>query len=333
MSFELTKAEVLYLQTKEAVLAFIEKITSYGGTINERKLSLSRCERIKEKILSGEMLPFTWVLAFIEAVHRWQREDGQHSMYTFGHLMTAEDWELVRFPVVVLYQEYACETEIDSSALFEQFNASWSARSRVDMIGVHLAAHPELKAAITPEQANKAVQGLQWYLENVEDYPRGSVHAQFELLHQNGEFAKFYRFLGHAGLNLDNTTKELAHKAVIAAMYHTTRQGDDGDTLFWRVVSSRPEAILDETCHEHKLAVFLKKAIRDRCDWTSRQLRDFYTNKNPNPLEIYATCLRVFAAWRKQLPITEAFAPVGDLTAKDVTKKLYPLKGQNYKAA
>lgn len=325
MSFQLTKAEVLHLHTKEEVLAFIEKITNYGGTINERKLSLSRCERIKNKILSGEMLPFTWVIAYIEAMKRRQREDGQHSMYTFVHLMTAEDWELVRFPVVVIYQEYVCETEVDSSALFEQFNASWSARSRVDMIGVHLAANPELKAVITAEQADKAVQGLQWYLENVEDYPRGSVHAQFELLHRNGAFLKFYRFLGE-DLKLDKKTRALAHKAVIAAMFHTLQQGTVEDERFWRKVSARPESILDEASHEYKLAEFLQKSIIQRGDWTARQLKQFYTNKNPNPVEIYATCLRVFGAWKDHLPITEAFRSVLDKTAKDVTRELYPLK-------
>lgn len=326
MSFRLMKAEVLYLNTKEEVLALVGKLFAYGRSESERNLKPSRLEHIKNKILSNEMRPFSWVVAYIEALGLYVNVDGQHSKDVFRNHMSDEDWEQVTYPVVIQYQEWACDTRLDIAALFEQFDTSWSARSRVDMIGAHLAAHPELMEVISKEAADKAVQGLQWYLENVEDYPRVSVHGQFELLHRNGEFATFYRFLGREGLRLDNKTRELAHKAVIAAMYHTTRRGNDSDVRFWRVVSARPEAILDEASHEYKLAVFLQKAVTQRCDWTPRQLNQFYTNKNPNPVEIYATCLRVFASWKKQLPITEAFAPVRDQSAKEVTRKLYPLK-------
>jgi hypothetical protein len=332
MSWHLAKAEMRTLNTMEEVLAEARLLDSYGGYDGEREDKERREAQIREKILSGEMTPFVWAVGHVPSLNLRRRVNGQHSSKTFLKL-TEEEYKMVRYPVVIAYEEYLCETEIDVASLFEQFDQHWSARQREDYIGAHLAVHPELSERLSRQAADRAVQGLTWYLEKVEGYDRGSAHDQYELVHKNSEYETFLRFCGYGQLNLNKKLKELCHKAVVAAMFHTTRQGSNEDRDFWKTVSGGPQSILDQDCHQYKLAVFLENAVVQQYEWPARQRSQFKNKRSPNGIEMYATCLRVFAAWKKGLRLTEAFATVREQNAAEISMKLYPLQSKGDLAA
>lgn len=325
MSFRQSKVEVRTLTTMEEVLAEAKQLESYGGSESEREERERRETQIKERILAGDMTPFRWAVGHVPSLHLRRRVNGQHSSKVFLR-MTEEEYKMVRFPVYIEYEEYECETEIDLATLFEQFDPHWSSRTRPDYIGAHLAVHPGLSKEMSRFAADKAVQGLTWYLEKVDGYDRSSAHEQFELLHKNSEYERFFRFCGYKELNPNKKINEMCHVAVVAAMFHTTRQGSDEDRNFWRTVAAGPEGNPDEDSHAYKLAVFLETAVRRQCEWSARVRGLFKNKQNPNAIEIFTTCLRVFAAWKKGLRLTEAFAAVRDQSAKESVLKLYPLK-------
>ena len=332
MSFRLVhKPEVRELTTRKDVEELAKQIDSYGGTESEREEKARREAQIKDKILQGEMKPFDWAVGYVPGGVR-HRVNGQHSCKVFLAL-NDEEWTQVRFPVYAVYQEWECDTEIDLATLFEQFDAHWSVRSREDLIGAHLGVHPEMLDIVSRKSADKAVQGLMWYLQNVEGYKRGSAHEQFQLLHQNSEKDTFFRFCGREGLNLGPKTRDMSHKAVVAAMFHTTRQGTDDDRNFWKIVSGGPQSMNNQESHAYKLAMFLERATTHECSWPAAQSRQFKNRTGPNPLEIFTTCLRVFSAYKKGLPLSEVFAAVRNQDAKDAVMKLYPLTGTEEIAA
>jgi len=332
MGFHLTKAEIHKLMTMDEVLAEARLLDSYGAYEGEREERERRETNIRERILSGEMTPFRWCVGYVPSIGLRRRVNGQHSSHVFLKL-TEEEYKMVHFPVFIVYEEYECETEIDVATLFEQFDQHWSARSREDYIGAHLAVHPELNQRMSRVAADKVVQGLMWYLENVEGFDKGSAHEQYELLHKNSEYETFMYFCGYGQLNLNKKLKELCHRAVVAAMFHTTRQGSAEDRDFWKVVSGGPQSILDGDSHHAKIAAFLEHAVTQNYDWPTKIRGQFKNKKNPNPIEIFATCLRVFAAWKKGHRLTEAFVSLREQSAQYTVIHLYPLTGKEGLAA
>jgi hypothetical protein len=332
MGFRLVKAEMHKLQTMEEVLAEAQQLDSYGSYEGERGERIRREGFIREKILTGEMTAFRWAVGHVLSLQIRRRVNGQHSSQVFLKL-TDEEWKMVQFPVVIAYEEYDCDTEIDVATLFEQFDQHWSARSREDYVGAHLAVQAELNKCLSRVAADKAVQGLMWYLENVDGFERGTSHDQYELLHKNSEYEAFFHFCGYGQLSLNRQVKEMCHRAVIAAIFHTTRQGTQEDRDFWRVVSGGPQSILDQDSHTYKLAMFLESAVTQQYEWPAKVRKQFKNKKNPNPIEIFSTCLRVFAASKKGLRLTEAWAEVREQNAAKIAEKLYPLQHQHSLAA
>jgi hypothetical protein len=332
MSWHLDKVEVRSLMTMDEVMAEASQLESFGGSDSEREERERRERQIKERILSGDMTPFRWAVGHVPSLKLRRRVNGQHSSKVFLAL-TKEEYQMVHFPVVIIYEEYFCETEIDLATLFEQFDPHWSSRNREDYIGAHLSVHPDLYHSMSRIAADKAIQGLTWYLEKVEGYEKASAHEQFELLHKNSEYEVFLHFCGYDQLNLNKKINEICHKSVVAAMFHTTRQGTESDRHFWRLVSGGPRALPDEDSHEHKLAAFLEQAVSQQHEWPSRVRGQFKNKQRPNGLEIFGTCLRVFAAWKKGLRLTEAFTNMRDMSAKEAVAKLYPLSEKEELAA
>jgi hypothetical protein len=117
----------------------------------------------------------------------------------------------------------------------------------------------------------------------------------------------------------------MSQAPVVAAMFHTLKQGDESDQAFWRQVAGGRMANIDGESYEYKLAEFLEGARDQMHDWPAAIRKRFRNEYRPNQVEIFATCLRVFAAYKKQTPIREAFLPVHDQDVIAIVRRLYPL--------
>jgi hypothetical protein len=328
MAFHKRTGDFKVLETKEQVIALATEFATRGGTPGERPLNPSRLNDIRQKLFSHEDIAFNWALGEVPSLQQRKRVDGQHSAHVFL-TMTAEDWQMVEFPLFFFVQEFECDTTHDLAHLFEQFNAHWSSRSQLDLTGFHLAIQPELHTKVSREAAYRAVQGITWYLTKLYGYKKGKRNEHLDLIHKNGEYEKLFLFFGHDEMNLNpKVSKEIAPQPVVAAIFHTIRQGTEDDKWFWRLAAGRLESIPDQNSYHYKLAKFLRDAITKDFDWPTPQRRLFSNKQNPNATEIFVTCLRTFAIQKKGLPLNDVFIALRDRNIKDLVSTLYPLPSE-----
>jgi hypothetical protein len=334
--FTLKSAAVIEVPTRELVIAKADEVQNLGittsdhaiagMTLDERALHAALEKELHDKFLGGLMKHMDWSIAevFVNGVWIRRRVNGQHSSLVFLNLTDAE-WTLVRFPVVIVETVYTCDTLLDMAVLYEQFDPRKSARTREDLMTVHLANEPDLRGQINSYASTRAVQGIAWYQIKVEGYRRPAISSDLGIVHENDEIHAFLKFCGEGGLRLNRKMSEMASKPVLAAMYHTTRQGGEDDQGFWKRVSGGPQSFSDEDSYGYKLAAFLDQARNKQYEWPRRTREQFYNKKCPDDIEVFATCLRVFAGHKHDTRISEAFMPVKERHAAEIVKRLYPL--------
>jgi hypothetical protein len=332
MAFTYTHADIFLLTTPDEVRKKSSELQALGGTESEREERARRKAHIKEKILRGEMIPFRWSLGHVAVDGSVRRVNGQHSSEVFLEL-TPEEWADVTFPIVVIEEHFECDTPKDRAHLFEQYDPAWSSRSREDTIGPHLALQGDL-AGMNRYAANHATQGLQWYFAKVVGDTKMAADArgQFELLYQNSNIHGFLQFCQSLGLN-KRKTSEMASKPVIAAMFHTIMGGNSTAEEFWHRVSGGTGSILDADSYEYKLAEYLDLARDPRAEWSAQARTKFANRRKPHDVEIFATCLRLFAASHDGVRRVETIEKLRERTAKEVAERVWPLTGRRPAAA
>jgi hypothetical protein len=314
--YQLQKVNVLELHTRDEVTAKASDVQNIGGIQAERSEKAFREHKIREKLLGGLATTFNWAIAEIPALRMRLRVNGQHSSQVFLDLDDS-DWALVKFPVVIIEQVFTCDTLIDASVLFEQFDPAWSSRSKEDLVGVHLANEDDLYGRVSPYAAARATQGIAWYESKVEGKRRATSGDELQIVHENADIHPFLRFCGKDGIDLDRKRAEMGQRPVVAAMYHTTRRGTDEDRAFWKRVSGGKQSF-DEDSYEYKLAVFLDQVRSPEAAWSPATRKLFRNGKKPDDVEIFATCIRVFAAYKFSSRITEAFARVKERDCRKI---------------
>jgi len=322
MGFIFESADVSVLQTRDEVIQKAKALKALGGSECEREERERHEDHLLGVLYRQENIAFHWAVGHVTSDQSARRVNGQHSSAIF--LKEDLDWTLVKFPIVIIEEHYQCDTARDRAHLFEQFDQPWSGRNREDMIGPHLAQQPDLKG-LDRYAANRATQGLQWYLHKVEGATAIGTHArgQFDLLYLNSEIHAFLLFCKSLGLD-KRKTAEMGSKPVIAAMFHTTRQGGQDDQEFWRRVSGGKGSIMDTTSHAYQLAEFLEKARDARADWPTPVRNKFLSKRSPNDVEVFFTCLRLFWGYKHTKPV-EMVEALRGRTAQEVAKKIWPL--------
>ena len=308
----------------EEVIREASDLKVYGKTDSERDFRPYRAAKIREVLVQGYTTPFNWFTGEVPSTGLKRRVDGQHSSEVFLTL-TPEEQEQVVMPIYIVRGHYFCDTEEDLAFLFMQFNQPWSSRSQEDYLGAYLANRPAVAEQINRHAAKYATAGLQWYLQKAESYPGKDQKGQFSLVLRNSAIETFLAFCGHDGLNLQRRNAEISQRPVVAAMFHTTRQGEERDRQFWRQVAGGRVVNTDEESHEYKLAAFLEGTRDPDYEWPAAVRKRFKNEYRPNHVEIFATCLRVFAAGKQHRPIREAFLPVPDQNVMTIIARLYPL--------
>ena len=241
-------------RTPEEVLNIVAELDRCGSAEFEREFyeDKKHVRELKAALLSGLMLTFQWCLALVTATGIWRRVNGQHSSRIFREL-SEEEWQQIQFPVVIYWEEYACDTELDMAELFEQFDQTWRGRSPEDYVGFHLAMHPDLREPIGRHLALHLTGGMRWYFEKLRQQSYTALES-----HQFLHVPSHHPFLAYCGGTLSkNKTHEMLHKAVIAAIFHTLRHDTEEIRAFWKQVAlgmnSNPEG-----SPELKLAEFLE---------------------------------------------------------------------------
>ncbi len=321
MSFRLDHTTVHVCTAIDEVLTLATMVNNLGSGPAEREEKHAREAWIKAKILAGDLLPFQWAIACTPEDPEGKRVNGQHSSNVFLAL-TAEEWQQVPWPITIIIQRYHCATKQDQSILFEQFDDIRSARSKPDKIGAHLAHYPTLLAAIKDRNvAVKLTSGLAWYAKKVAGLAL-QQDSPFELIHHNHDIHAFLVFGGeflHA-----KKTAEMLPAPILAAMYHTTRREPCDAQDFWKDVA-KGTAHLDAESVQAKLADLCDLYSQHECKWPAGVSRHLKDRKKPTDLDMFATCLRAFAAWRKGMKVGELFLPARGRTADELVRELYPL--------
>jgi hypothetical protein len=323
MSFQLQTTEKLTLNTPEEVRTLAQKLADLGGTESEREDKLLRKMRIRAKIFGAEMTPFRWCVGTIASSQLTRRVNGQHSSEVFLEL-TTEEWQQVRFPVCVYWEEYVCDAPVDLAVLFEQFDPHWSARSKDDLIGAHIGVHDDLRQVISRKVARHVTGGLQWYREKVEGH-KATPEGQFGLIHENHDVHAFLTWCGRY-LSTDKTPEMLHPKATIAAIYHCMRDGNPHACVFWERVAGG-KVVNDAETIEYKVAEFLEltRTCKVAEDWPTPIRRHLKQGKQrPSDNDIFATCLRAFAAAMKGQKVGDVFTPARNRSVPQLVAELYP---------
>lgn len=351
MGHVLIAKDILYLHTKDEARQLAKKLQEYGGTESEREVKEARERHIHEKILSPEVMPFKWVIAHVPSENiaarfngdgvekstnvkevfrdltqqEWEevetkRENGSHSSRVVLRL-TDEEWKHVRLPLIVDWEAYACDTRKDQAYLFEQFDPPWSARSKEDYIGAHLAINETLYTRLNRHLATAAINGLTWYMTKVEKDTAIAARPT-ELVYANHDVQPFLLWFGTVAQK--GITTHLFNQPVIAAMYHTTRGGQDKAQLFWRDVA-RGYSALPEGSLAYKLSMFLDNVKNHHFEWKDikRQLKQ--SQFKPNDRDIFGTCLRAVSTAVKDGNLETIFAPAGKKNAAQIAQMIYPL--------
>jgi len=294
MGFRLTKVTPFTCTTPDEVRQHAIKLKGYGGTECEREDKAVRKRRIKAKVLGDEMTLFRWAVGHVLTTGLRRRANGQHSSEVLLEL-TPEEWAKVRFPIVIVWEEYDCDTIRDLPVLFEQFDPQWSNRDGNDIMGAHLGIHEDLHAAgIKGRLALIVANGIVWHRHSVEglNMPK---EAKYQIIHENHDTHAFLTWCG--SFLQKGKTEEMHGCTVIAAMYRTAK--DDASRAFWKRVAGG-KVVNEEDTVEFKLVVFLEMCRDKQAEWPRSVSKSFRLGSNtPTDLDIFATCLRAFSAWRK----------------------------------
>jgi hypothetical protein len=327
--FRKTSVEVKVCETLQEAIAEARALNANGQTANERALNLTHVRKIQDAIVHGETRPFDWAIGTVPSLELTSRVNGHHSSNAFLALdaLSAEEQAKIPMPIHIIYTTYTCDTAEDLPVLYMQFDPNWTSRNKEDYIGAFMANRPELMETTTRVSNKYATAGLLWYLQKAEGFSGRSAREQYHLVLENDEIQHFLEFCGKdPGLDLNRHKREMNQRVVVAAMYHTTRHGTEDDRDFWKRVSGGRSSFGrdEEDSQAAKLAAFLEHT-RDRLyDWPGLKAR-FKNNQAPNELEIFATCLRLFASYKKGTVIGEAVVLLKNQDVTEIIRRLYPL--------
>lgn len=200
----------------------------------ERSLKLNRLQKLHERIKTYGALPFRWQCARIVSLNETVRINGQHSSY-----LITQHPELITDKMVVLLDEYICDTEEDVANLYSQIDSSDSARTQGE-INISTAASVGL-GDCDKYVVNLSITALS--MEKWGDSYRNQLkEARAILIKENSEFVRFFDSI-KSEINSRQWTL-LRRVPVVRAILATWRIDVDACFAFWLLVAkeSAPEA-------------------------------------------------------------------------------------------
>lgn len=218
----------------------------------ERDLQPARVKHLRKKAEDGLLVTFHWSTA--QFGNRRLRMNGQHSSAMLCDLDGA-------FPegMSVHLDEYGVENDHDLALLFRQFDDRKSGRTTSDVSGAYQGLYEDLRG-VPKEFAKLAIEGVGWWMKQIEGLPVGSGDDIYDLFGRS-DLHEFIRWLGIDVLS--SKTKEMHKTPIVAAIFATYDRNASAAKNFWVQVAkggldfdeSSPATALDnwlKTLHEQK---------------------------------------------------------------------------------
>ena len=175
------------LEIKPMTRELAEQMRNMAPSPTERIFDPKRVDMLREKVISGRVLPFYW--GIVEVDGKRYRMNGQHSS-----LMLCELPDPFPEGLKAVLSEFKAPTMLDSAVLFRQFDERRSARSALDVSGAYQGLHPEL--GNVPRKIGKlSIESVVWLRTNVMGVPCPYGDDKYQLFNETG-LHSFLQWIG-----------------------------------------------------------------------------------------------------------------------------------------
>jgi hypothetical protein len=178
------------------------------------------------QIKAGLAVPFSWATAELDG--KVYRVNGQHSSNVLANLNGA-----IPEGLSAHVDHYQVKDMTGLVLLFRQFDPRQSARKPKDVARAYQGCVEAIRD-VPPDAAKLAVEGVAWYLREVEEAEHVSVGDDVYDLFNVEDYHQFIIWIG--GL-LSIKTPELKRPPIVAAMYATFEKDSEDARDFWQDVS------------------------------------------------------------------------------------------------
>jgi hypothetical protein len=146
-----------------------------SASTSERDLKPSRMDYLKDAVLSGTAISFSWARAKIASTGEIYRVNGHHSSTMLAALNG-------QFPegLKVHIDDYEVNDKLSLGLLFRQFDSRLSSRSIDDISGAYQGLQPDL-VGIRKKIGRQALEGAIWYKKNIVGNPVPTGDDRFDL--------------------------------------------------------------------------------------------------------------------------------------------------------
>jgi hypothetical protein len=195
-------------ETVDVTPQLAAEFSAMAASATERDIKSKRLDYLRDAVLGGTAIAFTWTKAKVAASGKTYRVNGHHSSTMLAELNGD-------FPAGLKAHIDTYEVPDDTTLglLFQQIDSRQSARTVDDISGAYQGLQPDL-AGVPKLAGRKAIEGYVWYEKNKvgNDVPSGD--ARFNLFfHHN-----LHPFIQMTGRILSVKTPEFT-TPVIGAMY------------------------------------------------------------------------------------------------------------------
>ena len=271
-AFKRLKSETLILSRDKAVQAARDH-QLLPNSPTERELEPKRVKELVGRLKDGVWIPCSWATVEFNGVK--YRMNGQHSSHA---MLEAADY--LPDELAIHLDHYRAETGEQMAALFRQFDARFSARSKADVSGAYQGLIPEIRG-ISRGKAKLCIEGVAWYERAIEGLPVPSGDELYSMFFAN----KYHGFIRWADKILSIKTPEMQRAPIVGAMYATFIASESGAQEFWSHVAKQDLA--DDSDPRSVLAAELVRVKEGQKD-----------AQPPTPAEFYAKCVKAWNAFR-----------------------------------
>jgi len=255
----------------------IERFAHMPPLDRERDLKSLRVDRLRERLLGGLILPFTWMSVWVDGVE--YRLNGQHSSAVLLEMNGTRPRMLVAHVT-----EFEASDMEEAAEIWSQIDAVWNARSASDIYRMTGATTPQL-CELSSKMLSICAAGIT--LDHFGNSSNSTAHDKAELLKAHSQFAVEY-----AMLTMDSVkSRHLRRSPVCAGMSRCYRKCAKDTLIFFSSVRDEDDTNPGVPSRE-----------------LSRKLREFSVNTGmgaghgkriASPMDMATWCIRAFNAFRR----------------------------------
>lgn len=263
------------INTKSLTPALAKEFATMNSVPGERDLKPIRLANIKAKLESGLFHSPKWAIAYCKGVK--YRVNGRHSSTVLSDCNGL-------FPtgMIVVIEEFACDTEHDLAELFEQFDSPISIRNEHERLNAHAKTEPSLND-VPISAVRRAVDGIATEYQTREG-KRISKADRARLVHteKNQDFIRWFSVIYSDPI--------MALSSVAGAVYATYLKDSAVALEFWQYVIS--ESHPESSNPTRVLSRFLRET-------RAQKLPSQAASKRYAALNVYERCIHAWNCYRR----------------------------------